>query len=145
MQTVQYLLSRAICDERDKESSRFDLACGAHECLRSTLRGMQMCLGLRQATTPRSTNEAGSSRRLSSARRTSYSARARARARRNARACGRSTNLWLITRPAETRVSGVYLHGENFISKNIMYSCNRGPCKVRKHFLLCFSHNSRSI
>jgi len=45
-------LSRTICDERDKENSRFDLACGAHECLRSTPRGMQMCHGLRQAAWP---------------------------------------------------------------------------------------------
>lgn len=69
-----YPLSRAICDERDRENSRFDLACGAHECLRSTPRGMQMCHGLRQATWPRnSTKRSGASRRCPPARHASYS------------------------------------------------------------------------
>lgn len=44
------VITGVICDERVREDSRFDLACEGHECLRSTLKGMQMCLGLRQST-----------------------------------------------------------------------------------------------
>lgn len=86
------LLSRAICDEHDRENSRFDLAWGAHECLRSTPRGMQMCHGLRQATWPHAVR--------SGARRVGGCASClTCFLFGGTPKCNRGTNLWLITRP----------------------------------------------
>lgn len=50
MQIIPAALSGVICDKREREDSRFDLACKRHEYLKPTLKGMQMCLDLRQPT-----------------------------------------------------------------------------------------------
>lgn len=83
-------LSRAICDEHDRENSRFDLAWGAHECLRS--RGMQMCHGLRQATWPHAVRSGARQVGGCASCLTCFLFGGTPK-------CNRGTNLWLITRP----------------------------------------------